>query len=179
MKKFTLILMIISSILTVGFNSKHKEIHNNKPNKKLEKIIMNNDNIKNYSNDRYIYFHEDLNDDKNDEIIVFLWGDNYSGTGGGTLMIFNNKFHLISRTTVVNMPIIISKNKTDGYKDIIVKVEEGGVYEGFYSLLKYENNKYPLNASMQEKVNLDKNNIKRIINMQITPTSGFKLGKNE
>ena len=135
MKKFTLILMIISSILTVGFNSKYKEIHNNKPNKKLEKIIINNDNIKNDSNDRYIYFHEDLNDDKNDEIVVFLWGDNYSGTGGG-------------------------------------------VYEGFYSLLKYENNKYPLNASMQEKVNLDKNNIKRIINMQITPTSGFKLGKN-
>ncbi|MCC3866289.1 hypothetical protein K0040_18750 [Terrisporobacter petrolearius] len=90
-------------------------------------------------------------------------------------MIFNNKYDLISRTTVVNMPIIISKNKTKGYKDIMVKVEGGGVYKGFYSLLKYENKRYPLNASMQEKVNLDKNNIKRIINMEITPKSGFKL----
>ena len=43
------------------------------------------------------------------------------------------------------MPIIISKNKTIGYKDIMVKV------------------------------NLDKNNIKSIINMEITPKSGFKL----
>lgn len=175
MKKFTLILMMIISILIVGFNSKNKEVDNNKPNKKLEKIIMNNDNISEDNKDRYIYFHEDLNDDKKDEILVFLWGDNYSGTGGGTLMIFNNKYDLISRTTVVNMPIIISKNKTNGYKDIMVKVEGGGVYKGFYSLLKYENKRYPLNASMQEKVNLDKNNIKRIINMEITPKSGFKL----
>ncbi|WP_187359184.1 hypothetical protein [Terrisporobacter petrolearius] len=43
------------------------------------------------------------------------------------------------------MPIIISKNKTNGYKDIMVKV------------------------------NLDKNNIKSIINMEIIPKSGFKL----
>lgn len=175
MKKFTLTLMIISSILMVGFNSEYKEVNNNKPNEKLEKIIMNNDNITDDNNDRYIYFHEDLNDDKKDEIIVFLWGDNYSGTGRGTLMIFNNKYDLISRSTVVNMPIIISKNKTNGYKDIMVKVEGGGIYKEFYSLLKYENKKYPLNASMQEKVNLDKNNIKRIINMNITPESGFKL----
>lgn len=175
MKKFTLTLMIISSILMVGFNIKNKEVNNNKPNKKLEKIIINNDNIKDDNNDRYIYFQEDLNDDKKDEILVFLWGDNYSGTGGGTLMIFNNKYDLISRSTVVNLPIIISKNKTNGYKDIMVKVEGGGVNKGFYSLLKYENKKYPLNASMQEKVNLDKKNIKRIINMNITPESGFKL----
>ncbi|WP_343343318.1 hypothetical protein [Terrisporobacter petrolearius] len=175
MKKFTLILMMIISILIVGFNSKNKEVDNNKPNKKLEKIIMNNDNITEDNKDRYIYFHEDLNDDKKDEILVFLWGDNYSGTGGKTLMVFNNKYDLISRTTVVNMPIIISKNKTNGYKNIMVKVEGGGVYKGFYSLLKYENKRYPLNASMQEKVNLDKNNIKRIINMEITPKSGFKL----
>lgn len=175
MKKFTLILMMMSSILIVGFNSKNKEVYNNKPNKKLEKIIMNNDNITDDNKDRYIYFYEDLNDDKKDEIVVFLWGDNYSGTGGGTLMVFNNKYDLISRTTVVNMPIIINKNKTNGYKNIMVKVEGGGVYKGFYSLLKYENKTYPLNASMQEKVNLDKNNIKRIINMEITPKSGFKL----
>ena len=44
-------------------------------------------------------------------------------------MIFNNKYDLISRTTVVNMPIIIIKNKTNGYKDIIIKVEGGFIYK--------------------------------------------------
>lgn len=73
------------------------------------------------------------------------------------------------------MPIIISKNKTNGYKDIMVKVEGGGVYKGFYSLLKYENKRYPLNASIQVKANVDKNNIKPIINIEITPKSGFKM----
>lgn len=178
MKKVALILIIISSILTLGFDTKYRASSNTKPNEKLEKVIMNNDNIKDDVNDRYIYFYEDLNDDKKDEIIVFLWGDNYSGTGGGTLMIFNNKYNLISKTTVVNMPIIISKNKTNGYRDIIVKVEGGGVYKEFYSVLQYENNKYPLNASVQEQINLDKNNIKRVINMEITPTNGFKLYGN-
>lgn len=103
---------------------------------------------------RYYYNKIDLNNDKIPEIFVFLLGPSVSGSGGGSGLIFKtnkDKYELVSKFTLVNVPIIVSANKTNGWNDLIMSVSGGGI-EPFYAVMKYGNNKYPMNPSTQPAV---------------------------
>ncbi|QZY56421.1 hypothetical protein [Crassaminicella profunda] len=76
------------------------------------------------------------------------------GTGGCSAAIFkefDEEYKLLSNFTLVNNPIIISKNKTNGYNDLIMYVSGGGI-KSFYAELKFDGTKYPQNPSMEPKV---------------------------
>lgn len=164
MKK--IIVSIISIlVLLVGISSYTSEA-NIKKDSNLEEAILKNIKVSSEGN-RYVAFYEDLNGGTNCEVIVYLWGPDFTGTGGDTLIVFsedNGEYEFISKTTLVNMPIIISNSKTNGFNDIIVYVTGGGGKSGSYSILKNEGGRYPLNSSVQPKVNIDKIHVKRLIN---------------
>ncbi|GAA0178763.1 hypothetical protein SH2C18_17560 [Clostridium sediminicola] len=127
---------------------------------------------------RYYYNRIDLNGDEKPETFVYLVGPSVCGTGGCSALIFESQkdeYKPVSRFTLVNNPIIISKNKTNGWNDIIMDVYGGGI-ERFFSELKYDNYTYPLNPSVQPKV---KEGTKiqgtAIISDDITKNSGIEF----
>lgn len=102
-------------------------------------------------NVRYYYNHVDLNEDGASETFVYLTGPILCGTGGCSGLILqrvNGGYKIISRFSLVRTPVIISNDKTNGWKDIIMYVSGGGIEPG-YKVLKFDGHTYPLNPSIQ------------------------------
>lgn len=96
----------------------------------------------------------DLNGDGTDEVFVFLFGRDFSGTGGNTAVILQqckDEYEVIQKFTLVRNPIIISDNKTNDWNDIIMKVSGGGIPTS-YNILKYDGKQYPSNPSLAPKL---------------------------
>lgn len=121
----------------------------------LEKALIKEFDLEQgLDNTRYYYNKVDLNDDGISEIFAFLVGPFVCGTGGCSAVIFkqeNGEYKLLSRFSLVRNPIIISNKKTNGYRDIIMKVSGGGI-ESFFAELKYDGKTYPSNPSVQPKI---------------------------
>lgn len=122
---------------------------------KLEKAFAKAFNLKpGVDKIRYYYNRIDLDEDGKPETFVYLLGPSLCGTGGCSAAIFkqcNNKYELLSKFSLVNNPIIISNNKTNGFRDILMFVSGGGI-EGFLAELKYTGTSYPSNPSVKPKV---------------------------
>ncbi|KAJ50129.1 hypothetical protein BD780_004236 [Clostridium tetanomorphum] len=103
---------------------------------------------------RYYFNRVQLNDNIEPETFVYLVGPQFCGTGGCSAAIFkceNGEYKLLSKVTLVNNPIIITNNFTNGYRDIIMYVSGGGAKEA-YSIIKFDGTSYPQNPSLQPKV---------------------------
>lgn len=91
---------------------------------------------------RYQYAMYDLNGDGKTEYILTLLNRDFCGSGGCTFWVLDNKFKIISKTTVSDFPYYILREKTYGWNDL-------AVYSGKQlKQLKYDN-KYPANASIE------------------------------
>lgn len=133
----------------------------------------------NYNEDfgeiRYFYNYVDLKEGLEDIVFVYLIGDYVSGSGGGTgLLVDLEKLEIISEFSLVQNPIIISDNKTNGQKDIIMRVSGGGV-ESFYSVLQFDGKDYPENPSLEKKLDEGKVSGLAIISDNIDINSGIIL----
>ena len=126
-----------------------------KRDQRLEKALKEEFNLEEERNQvRYYYNKVDLNDDGINEVFAYPVGPPVCGTGGCSAAIFkreNGEYKLLSRFSLVNNPIIISNNKTNGYRDIIMYVTGGGI-ESFFAELKYNGTSYPGNPSVQPEV---------------------------
>ncbi|WP_330396824.1 hypothetical protein [Anaeromicrobium sediminis] len=103
---------------------------------------------------RYYYNRIDLDGDNVPETFVYLVGPSVCGTGGCSAAIFKDvdgEYELLSKFTLVNNPIIVSNNKTNGYKDLVMYVSGGGI-EAFCGEMKFDGTKYPQNPSLQPKL---------------------------
>lgn len=102
----------------------------------------------------YYYNYVDLDGDGTKEIFVFLQGPFFSGTGGNSALLFKNQsgqYQLISQFTLVRNPILISKNKTNGWKNIILPVSGGGIAP-FFAVLHFDGTGYQTNPSIAPKL---------------------------
>ncbi|KLE16486.1 hypothetical protein [Clostridium sp. C8] len=101
----------------------------------------------------YLYNKVNLNDDANYHILVYLEGPRFCTERGGTLAIFkrkNDEYNLISKISNIVNPIIISENKSNGYRDLIVKVLDSEKED--FRVLKFNGNAYPLDPIKERKV---------------------------
>ncbi len=140
----------------IDFSNVTYQISESARDEKLEKAITKALEYDKETNGaiRYYYNRIDLNEDKKPEIFVYLIGPYVSGSGGSTSLIFEENedvYRLISRITLARNPIIVSDNKTNGWKDLIMYVSGGGI-EPFYSQIKFDGSKYPINPSVQPSV---------------------------
>lgn len=139
---------------TVDFSKVEYRSSETQRDEKLEKAIV--DYLK-YNKDEdgklvYYYNNIDLNGDGKDEIFVYLIGQFVSGTGGSTALIVDKEnYDIISEFTLVQNPIIISKEKTNGWNDIIMQVFGGGA-EHSYVKMQFNGNGYPSNPSTSPKL---------------------------
>lgn len=91
--------------------------------------------------------YADLNGDGLEDAVVFLKGMQWCGSGGCTLMIFENlgdSYQLISKSSVTSTPISVAKTETNGWKDLIVWSRGSGLV-----LMKFNGQQYPRNSSLE------------------------------
>ena len=83
---------------------------------------------------RYVYGRVDLNADGRREVLVYLLGSIFCGTGGCSMLLFTETadgYQLVSRFSVSRPPVIISGQATKGWSDIIYLQSGGGVASSF------------------------------------------------
>ncbi|MEA5423946.1 hypothetical protein [Synechococcus sp. CCY9202] len=103
----------------------------------------------NAGNLRYAYNRVDLNGDGSEEVVATVIGPTVCGTGGCSLLIFQNQhgtLEPISRMSLFKDPLIVTSRLRGGWKELIsrVRIDAG---HGFYALLTHDGSAYPRNPS--------------------------------
>ena len=100
---------------------------------------------------RYIAAFSDLNGDGIPEAIVYLGPGHWCGSGGcNTLILARDKssWKIVTNMTVTRPPIRVLKDSTNGWRDITVWVEGGGIHPGYEALLRFDGHSYPSNPTV-------------------------------
>lgn len=95
---------------------------------------------------KFIFFEYDLNGDGSKEIFVGLTGPYFCGSGGCTQYILNAKGEVISKFTVSDYPVVISREQTNSWNDLYI------LTGGQYHVAKFTGNSYPGNPSVLPKL---------------------------
>jgi hypothetical protein len=103
-----------------------------------------------YKMTRYSSAFVDLRDDGVREVIAYLSGRMWCGSGGCPLFILDpagQSYRLIARTTITRLPIRVLSTKSNGWHDISVLVAGGGIQPGYEAVLSFDGKAYPNNPS--------------------------------
>jgi len=100
---------------------------------------------------RYSSALVDLNDDGTKEVIVYLSGRGWCGTGGCVMLILapdGECYRLVTETTITRPPIRVLATKSNGWHDISVLVAGGGIQPGYEAELSFDGETFPSNPSV-------------------------------
>lgn len=100
---------------------------------------------------RYFSAIVNLKDDGTREVVVYLTGDVWCGSGGCTTLILapkDSSYQIVTRITITRPPIRILTSRSNGWHDIGVWVQGGGVQPGYEAELSFDGQSYPNNPSI-------------------------------
>jgi hypothetical protein len=103
------------------------------------------------SGTKYLSAFVNLNGDGRQEAIVYLLGPNSCGSGGCNLFVLapaERSFKVITEMTITRTPIRVLTTKTNGWYDLSVHVQGGGIQPGYDAKLSFNGKKYPSNPSV-------------------------------
>jgi hypothetical protein len=92
------------------------------------------------------------NDGTIGEIVVYISGQSWCGSGGCTLLILephDSSYKIIGRTSIVRLPIRRLHHITNGHHDIGVWVQGGGIQPGYEAALRFDGKTYPGNPTIK------------------------------
>jgi hypothetical protein len=124
----------------------------------------------------YLYNLVDLNGDGKQEAVAYILS--CCGSGGCNMLILQPKgagYRLVTQMTVTQSPVVISKNKTNGWSDLIEYAEGGGM-PLTYVVLRFNGRSYPTNPTVAPA--LPKGKViegTAIIADDIHPDSGLRI----
>jgi hypothetical protein len=93
---------------------------------------------------RYSYAPVRLSDNGR-EVIVFLTGWGWCGTGGCTVLLLEqsgSSYKLIGKIPAVHLPVKVLPTKTNGWHDITIWEQGGGINPGYTAILKFNGKRY-------------------------------------
>jgi hypothetical protein len=99
---------------------------------------------------RYSAASVDLSGHGKPEVIVYLTGKAWCGTGGCLMLILapeDSSYRVIARVTVARTPVRVLDQTSDGWRNLGVWVEGGGVEPGYEAELRFDGKTYPPNPS--------------------------------
>ena len=93
---------------------------------------------------RYIYSRVDLNGDGREEVLVYLLGSIFCGTGGCNLLLFeqgDEGYSLVNNFPISRTPVTVSTEKASGWSHL-VRPESGGGALPSYVVHTFDGEKY-------------------------------------
>jgi hypothetical protein len=102
------------------------------------------------SETRYSAAFVDLRENGAQQVIVYLTG-NWCGTGGCTMLILTpegTSYRVITKTPITRLPIRVLTTRSNGWHDISVRVQGGGIQPGGETVLPFDGKSYPDNPTM-------------------------------
>jgi hypothetical protein len=100
---------------------------------------------------RYSSALVDLRDDGTKEFIVYVTGSSWCGTGGCRTLLLASRgssYRVVTHITITRPPIRVLTAKSNGWHDIGVWVQGGGVQPGYEADLPFDGKTYPSNPSV-------------------------------
>jgi hypothetical protein len=100
---------------------------------------------------RYSSALVDLKDDGTKEVIVYISGRAWCGSGGCVALILapeGKSYRVVTETTVTRLPIRILSTMSNGWHDIGVVVAGGGIQPGYEAILSFDGKSYPSNPTV-------------------------------
>jgi hypothetical protein len=100
---------------------------------------------------RYSFAAASLSGNMPQEIVVYVTGRGWCGSGGCRTLILKPKgssYEVVSDVTITWPPIRVLPSKTNGWHDIAVWVEGGGIQPGYFAVLSFNGREYPTNPSI-------------------------------
>jgi hypothetical protein len=99
---------------------------------------------------RYYYNRVDLNADGRPETLVYLFGTTWCGSAGCAALVFQRvqgRYALVTHISGVELPVIVSRVRTNGWQDLIAYVRWGEVggrtLRDYYAVLRFDGRTYP------------------------------------
>jgi len=100
---------------------------------------------------RYSAAFADLSGAKAPEIVVYVSGRAWCGSGGCSMLILRPDgatLTVITRTTVTRPPILVLQTTTHGWHDVSVWAQGGGIQPGYAAVLPFNGNAYASNPTV-------------------------------
>ncbi|MGD0886563.1 MAG: hypothetical protein ABSA46_17120 [Thermodesulfovibrionales bacterium] len=159
---FVIIITLIYSILLApsisSCEAKQKpDTHPSSVEESLRHFLQTLDSDK---TTRYIAAFRDLNGDGTPEVLVYMLGDSWCGSGGCSLLVLKqngSSWRIITETTVTQPPIRVLATTYHGWHNIGVWVQGGGVQPGYEAELRFNGRTYPRNPTVPPARRLKEN----------------------
>lgn len=100
---------------------------------------------------RYVATFQDLNTAGIPEIIVYLTGKKWCGSGGCNTLILTrdgSSWRVVTKITITRPPIRVLTNISNGWHNISVWVQGGGITQGYEAELIFNGKTYPRNPTV-------------------------------
>ena len=100
---------------------------------------------------RYSAAFADLSGAKVPEVVVYVSGRAWCGSGGCSMLILRPNgvsFTVIARTTITRPPIRVLQTTTNGWHDVGVWVQGGGILAGYTAVLSFNGKAYASNPTV-------------------------------
>lgn len=94
---------------------------------------------------RYFAAFVDLRDDGTKDAIVYLTDDGWCGTSGCRTLILapeGSSYRVVKTITVAQLPIRVLGTKSNGWHDIVFRVQGGGVEHAYEAKLSFNGKTY-------------------------------------
>jgi|SRR5450432_419246 len=92
----------------------------------------------------------DLSGDGVPEAIIYLTSGVWCGSGGCTMLILGQQgsaYTVVTKATVTRLPIRVLTTKSNGWFDLGVRVQGGGIFVPYEAALSFDGKTYPANPS--------------------------------
>jgi len=133
---------------TCSAQTKQNLIATSRDEESVRKFLQSRDDDR---TTQYLAAFRDLNGDGIPEAIVYLIGKKWCGSGGCNLLVFQKSgasWKLITKMTITNPPIRMIGAKTNGWHNLGVWVQGGGIQPGYEAELRFNGKSYPKNPSV-------------------------------
>jgi hypothetical protein len=107
---------------------------------------------------RYLYAFVDLDGQGKNNVVVYVTGQSWCGSGGCTTLVLApsaSSYRIVTRIPVTRLPIRLLSTRSNGWRDLAVWVQGGGIQRGYESLLPFDGKSYPANPSIAPARPLD------------------------
>jgi hypothetical protein len=100
---------------------------------------------------RYVDAFVDLTGNGKQQVIAYVTGRQWCGSGGCPMFILarnDSSYKVVAKTTIVRPPIRVLDVTSNGWRNIGVWVQGGGIQPGYEAELRFNGQTYPTNPSV-------------------------------